>query len=595
MTTKTPAKTVEIPPYLTVRTLADSLEISPISVIKELMNNGIMASINQTIDFDTAAIVGEELGFEVVPFQEKEPEPATQVEKAVSLRQQFIATEDPANLTPRPPVITLLGHVDHGKTTLLDTIRSANVVEGEAGGITQHIGAYQVAVDGKKITFVDTPGHAAFTAMRARGAMVTDLVILIVAADDGVMPQTKEAIGHARAAGVPIIVAINKIDKANANLEKVKQDLANEDLVPEDWGGDTVCVPISALENIGIDELLDNVLLAADVAELKANPNRPAQGTVVEGKLDEKRGVVATLLVQNGTLRRSDVVVIGTTYGRVRAMFDDRGRTIESAGPSTPVSILGLSDVPTAGDLYEVVKNRKAAEALIAQRQNEQQSAATKVAPITLEDLLSRLQGEDIKELKLIVKADVQGSLEPVVSSLQTLGDEMHKVRVILQGTGNVSESDVTLAVASNAIVIGFNVHVDEAARRIADAEGIEIKIYRVIYKLIENIDLALKGLYEPVYEERVIGHAEVRATFRVGKKSIAGSYITEGKVSRHARVRIVRNRELIHTGTIASLRRFTDDVEEVAYGFECGIGVEGFNNFAEGDILEAFVKEQVN
>jgi len=597
MAAEVQTKVVEIPYQLTVRQLAEHLGISPISVIKELMNNGIMASINQTIDFDTAAIVGEELGFELIPFREEEPEPAAEVEKAVSIRQQFIANEDPANLKPRPPVVTILGHVDHGKTTLLDTIRHTNVVEGEAGGITQHIGAYQVEVDGRKITFVDTPGHAAFTAMRARGAMVTDLAVLIVAADDGVMPQTKEAIGHARAAGVPIIVAINKIDKANANLEKVKQDLANEGLVPEDWGGETVCVPISALNNIGVDELLDNILLAADVAELKANPNRLAQGTVLEGKLDERRGPIANLLVQNGTLKQGDTVVIGTSYGRVRAMFDHRGRKLKSAPPSTPVSILGMPEVPRAGDIFEAVKNRKAAEALVAERKAEQDEAGRqrKTTPITLEDFLSRLEGEEVKELNLVVKADVFGSLEPVINSLKNLGDDQHKVRIIYQGTGNISESDVMLAVASNAIVIGFNVQVDEAARRAAETERVEIKLYRVIYKLIEDVELALKGLYEPVYEERVIGHAEVRRVFKAGKKNVAGCYVTAGKITRHALVRVVRNRELIHTSSIASLRRFTEDVEEVATGFECGIGVEGFDRFAVGDILEAYIREQVN
>ncbi len=589
-------KTVEIPPQLTVRELAETLDVSPIAVIKELMNNGIMASINQAIDFDTAAIVGEEMGFEIIPLREEEPEPAAELEKAVTLRQQFIENEDPANLEPRPPVVTILGHVDHGKTTLLDTIRNTNVVSGEAGGITQHIGSYQVEVDGRPITFLDTPGHAAFTAMRARGAMVTDLVILIVAADDGVMPQTKEAIGHARAAGVPIIVAINKIDKPNASIEKVKQDLANEGLVPDDWGGDTICVPISALNNIGIDDLLENILLATEVAELKANPNRPAQGTVIEGKLDEKRGVVANLLVQNGTLKQGDMVVIGAQYGRVRAMFNDRGQKIKAAGPSMPVSILGMPEVPEAGEIFEVVKNKKAAEAMVAERLEELSAAKNQArAPMSLEDFLTRLEGEEVKELNLIVKADVNGSLEPIINSLKTLGDEQHRVHIVLKGTGNISESDVTLAVASNAIVVGFNVSVDAAARRTAEVEKVEIRLYRVIYKLIEDIDLALKGLYEPVYEDRVIGHAEVRATFRVGKRIVAGSYVTAGKFTRHAKVRVVRDRELIYTGEIASLKRFTEDVEEVATGYECGISVDGFNDFKVGDILEAFVREQVN
>ncbi len=596
MTAETIVKTVEIPPQLTVRELATELNISPINVIKELMNNGIMASINQTIDFDTAAIVGEEMGFEIVPLREKEPEPETEIEQAVTQRHKFIEDEDPAKLELRPPVVTILGHVDHGKTTLLDAIRHTNVVQGEAGGITQHIGSYQVTVGNKKITFLDTPGHAAFTAMRARGAMVTDLVILIVAADDGVMPQTKEAISHARAAGVPIIVAINKVDKANANLEKVKQDLANENLVPEEWGGETICVPISALNKTGIDDLLENVLLATEVAELKANPNRSAQGTVVEGKMDDRRGVIANLLVQNGTLKLGDMLVIGTNYGRVRAMFNDRGQKIKKASPSMPVSVLGMSKVPAAGEIFEVVENKKAAETLVAERIATQREAKLHIkTPMSLEDFLSRLEGEDVKELNLILKADVQGSVEPIINSLQTLGDDKHKVKIILENTGNISESDVMLAIASNAIVIGFNVSVDAAALRAAEVEGVEIRLYRVIYKLIEDIELALKGLYEPVYEERVIGHAEVRATFRVGKKIIAGSYITAGKFTKDALVRVVRDRELRHTGRIVSLRRYTEDVGEVSVGFECGIGLEDFNDFAEGDILEAFIKERVN
>jgi len=589
---------VEILPLLTVRELAENFGVSPIAVIKEMMNNGIMASINETIDFDTAAIIGAEMGFEVVLYQEEEEIlPAEEeIEKVVSLRQQFITEEDPDKLKPRPPIVTVLGHVDHGKTTLLDNIRSANVVAGEAGGITQHIGAYQVNVGDKKITFLDTPGHAAFTAMRARGAMVTDLAILVVAADDGVMPQTKEAIGHARAAGVPIVVAINKIDKDNANLDKVKQDLANENLIPEDWGGDTICVPISALNNIGVDDLLENILLATEVADLKANPDRSAQGSVVEAELDEKRGVVATLLVQNGALKQGDTVVIGSTYGRIRAMFNDRGKRVKQATPAVPVSILGLSSVPAAGEIFEVVKNKKAAESLVAEREEEKaQGASFGRVPITLEDFLIRLQGEEIKQLNLIIKADVHGSLEPIVNSLKTLGDEQHKVKVILKGTGNVSESDVTLAVASQAIVIGFNVSVDGAAKSLAEVEGVDIRNYRIIYKLIEDIDLALQGLYEPVYEDRVTGHAEVRAIFKAGRKKIAGCYIREGKIVRDSLARVIRARELLHSGKISSLRRFTEDVAEVATGFECGIGVEGFSDFIEGDIIEAYVRERVN
>lgn len=589
-------KVVEIPSHLTVRELAERLDVSPINVIKELMNNGIMASINQTIDFDTSAIVGEEMGFEIVLFQEQIEEASAEGESVVTLRQQLLDSEDPDTLKPRAPVVAVLGHVDHGKTTLLDVIRSANVVDGEAGGITQHIGAYQVQVEDRSITFLDTPGHAAFTAMRARGAMVTDIVILVVAADDGAMPQTKEAIGHARAAGVPIIVAINKIDKPNANMDKVKQDLANEGLVPEEWGGDTICVPISALNKTGIDELLENVLLAADVAEFQANPDRSAQGTVVEGELDGKRGVLATLLIQNGTLKQGDTVVVGTTWGRIKAMFNHVGKRVKEAPPSTPVSILGLSDVPKAGDFFEVVKNRKAAESIIAGREAEQYANITHMRrPMSLEDFLSRLQGEEVKQLNLILKADVQGSVEPIINSLNMLGDDEHEVKIILQSTGDISESDVSLALASDAIVVGFNVRVDSAAKSVADIEGIDIRLYKIIYKLIEDIELALSGLYEPVYEDRVIGHAEVRATFNSAKRQVAGSYIIDGKITRDALARVVRDRKLVHTGKIGSLRRFTDDVPEVATGFECGIMIDGYNNFKEGDIIEAYIKERIN
>jgi translation initiation factor IF-2 len=596
MAVDTEKQVIEVDSELTVRQLADRLGVSPINVIKELMNNGIMASINQTLDFDTAAIVGGEMGFEIVLYQE-EVEVAEVEDQVPTLRQTRLSEEDAKNLALRPPVVTVLGHVDHGKTTLLDAIRKANVVGGEAGGITQHIGAYQVQYGNHKITFLDTPGHQAFTAMRARGAMVTDLVILVVAADDGVMPQTKEAIGHARAAGVPIIVAINKVDRPEANLDKVKQDLANENLIVEDWGGDVIAVPVSALNQEGIDDLLENVLLTAELAELKANPDRLAQGTVVEARLDIKRGVTVTLLVQNGSLKTGDTVVIGTNYGRVKAMFDDQGREIKKAGPSTPISFLGLSEVPDAGDFFEAVENKKAAEALVANREVASRTRnSQRSRPVTLEDFLSRLQGEEVKELNLIVKADVQGSLEPIVNSLEQLGDNEHKVRVLLQGTGNVSESDVNLAVASDAIVVGFHVDIDGATRRFAEGEGVEVKRYQIIYKLIEDIELALKGLYEPVFEDRVMGHAEVRAVFTVSNHGvIAGCYVVDGKISRGSLIRVVRERRLLYDGKVSSLRRFTDDVNEVSMGFECGIGVTNFKDFKLGDILEAYVREQVN
>ncbi|MBN1221046.1 MAG: translation initiation factor IF-2 [Anaerolineae bacterium] len=593
----TNGKIIEVPPAISVRELAELMSVSPIDLIKELMNNGIMANINQQIDFDTVAIIGEEMGYEVIPPQIAEPElPAK--EEIIPLQKRLIANEDPANLTPRPPVVTVLGHVDHGKTSLLDAIRKTRVVKGEFGGITQHIGAYQVQVGDKVITFLDTPGHAAFTAMRARGAQATDLAVLVVAADDGVMPQTREAVEHARAAGVPIMVALNKIDKDNANPEKVKQELANIDLVVEDWGGETICVPISATENIGIDELLENILLVTDVANLQANPNRLAQGLVIEGKLDKKRGVSATLLVQNGTLKEGDVVVIGTQHARIRAMFNDRGKSIKKAGLSMPVSILGLADVPDAGEFFEVVPNERTARAMVEARTATARRAQAPTARrvISLEDFFKqRGEGGD-QTLRIILKVDVQGSLEPIVNSLKDLGDEHLKVKILLEGTGNISESDVNLAVASGAIIIGFNVEVDPAAHRVADAEGVDVRQYAIIYKLIDDVDKALKGLLEPEYADKTIGRAEVRAVFKITRRGqVAGSYVIDGHITRNAMARVIRNNEVLHQSKISSLKRFTEDAREVNTGFECGIGVDGFENFQPGDIIEAYVKERVN
>ncbi len=589
-------RVIEVPPALTVRELAALMEISPIDVIKELMNNGIMANINQQIDFDTAAIVGAEMGFEIVP-ETPEEEEVAEAEEVVPLRERFIAGEDPSKLEPRPPVVTVLGHVDHGKTTLLDAIRETNVVTGEAGGITQHIGAYQVEIAGRKITFLDTPGHEAFTAMRARGAQVTDLAILVVAADDGVMPQTREAIDHARAAHVPIMIALNKIDKPNANPDRVKQELADVGLVVEDWGGDVICVPISAKQRQGIEDLLENIFLVTEVAELKANPNRPAQGTVIEGKMDERRGVMVTLLVQNGTLHVGDVVVIGEKYGKVRAMFNDRGERMREAGPSTPVAILGFHSVPAAGDLFEVVESERVAREIVNKRTVERREAGQQVRrAVTLDDIFQRMQAGEVKELNLVLKADVQGSIEPIVKSLEDLGDKDLKVRILRQGTGNISESDITLAIASSAIVVGFQVGIDAAAQRLADAEGVDVRIYDVIYKLIDDIDKALQGLLEPTYQDVVIGHAEVRAVFRISNKgNIAGSYVLDGQVTRNALARIRRNGDEVYNGKVASLKRFTEDVREVAAGYECGIGLEGFNDFKEGDIIEFYKKERVS
>jgi translation initiation factor IF-2 len=586
---------IQVPLSLTVRELAALMQVSPIDVIKELMNNGIMANINQQIDFETAAIVGTEMGFDIVP--EIYEEAAAAAEEAIPLRERFIAGEDPSKLKPRPPVATVLGHVDHGKTTLLDAIRETHVVDAEAGGITQHIGAYQVEVAGRKITFLDTPGHEAFTAMRARGAQVTDLVILVVAADDGVMPQTREAIDHARAAQVPIMVALNKVDKANANPDRVKQELADLDLIVEDYGGDVICAPISARQRQGIDDLLENILLVTEVADLKANPDRAAQGTVIEGRMDERRGVTATLLVHNGTIYIGDTIVIGEKYGKVRAMFNDRGERVKEAGPSIPVAILGFPEVPTAGDSFEVVESERVARNLVNKRADERSEVGQQPRrTVTLEDIYERMKLGEVKELNLVLKADVQGSIDPIVTSLGDLGDQDLKVRILHMGTGNISESDIMLAVASSAIVVGFQVEIDAAAQRLADSDGVDVRVYDIIYKLIDDIDKALKGLLEPTFQDVVIGRAEVRAVFRIPRRGrIAGSYVLDGQVARNALARVQRDGGEIYEGKINSLKRFTEDVREVAAGFECGIGLEGFDDFQEGDIIEFYRKEQVS
>ena len=589
-------RAIQVPTGLTVRDLAGLMHVSPIDVIKQLMNNGIMANINQQIDFDTAAIVGSEMGFEIVP-EITVAETAAAVDQGVPLRDRFIAGEDPRKLKPRPPVAAVLGHVDHGKTTLLDAIRETNVVAGEAGGITQHIGAYQVEVAGRRITFLDTPGHQAFTAMRARGAQATDLVILVVAADDGVMPQTREAIDHARAAQVPIMIALNKVDKTNANPDRVKQQLADVGLVVEDWGGDVVCVPVSAKQRQGIDELLENIFLVTDVAELVANPDRLAQGTIIEGTLDEHRGPTLTLLVQNGTLRAGDMIVIGTHYGKVRAMFNDRGQRIKEATPSTPAVVLGFPIVPIAGDLFEVVESERAGREVTNARKVAERDAGHETRrTITLDDIFQRMQAGEAKELNIVLKADVQGSIEPIVKSLVELESGDLKVHVLRQGTGNISESDVMLAVASSAIVIGFNVDVDSAAQRLAEANGVDVHSYKIIYKLIDDVEKALKGLLEPTYEDVVGGHAEVRAVFRLPRKgNIAGSYVLDGQIVRNGLARLLRKGESLYDGKIASLRRFTEDVHEVAAGFECGIGLDDFNDVQVGDVIECYKKERVS
>jgi len=586
-------KTIELPSNITVRDLAQVINASPIEIIKALMANGVMANINQLIDFDTAAVVAAELGYEAS--LETQDLPKTEEMGEIPLWRRILADEDPSKLVVRPPVVTILGHVDHGKTTLLDAIRHTNVVEAEAGGITQHIGAYQAEHNGRIITFLDTPGHAAFTAMRARGAQGADVVVLVVAADDGVMPQTREAVAHAKAAKVPMVVAMNKIDKPNADADKVKQQLAEIGLVPDEWDGDTLVVPISAKKRIGLDDLLEAILLVADNLDIRANPKGEVIGTVIEASIDRTKGVLATLLVQNGSLEVGDVVVAGNAYGKLRAMFDYRGRPMRKAGPSTPASVMGLSDVPMAGDLFRQVETDKEARAIVSERlQAKQQIETSQASPITLEQLFDRVQAGEMRELRLIVKVDVQGSLEPVISSIKELSTPEIAINILYAETGNIGENDVMLAVASKAIVIGFNVQADSAARRLAESEGISIRLYDIIYRLIEDIEKALKGMLAPVEVETVIGHAEVRAIFRISKVGhVAGCRVLDGELRRNALMRVLRKGEIVHRGPLASLRHVQDDVREVRAGFECGVALKGFDNFEEGDILECFVLEK--
>lgn len=577
---------VLIPDEITVGELAERMKKPATEVIKKLMLLGIMASVNETLDFDTASLIAEE--FECT------------VEKEIILTDEDILFNDvedaPETLKPRSPVVVVMGHVDHGKTSLLDTIRNSNVTEGEFGGITQHIGAHRVRVGDKKITFLDTPGHEAFTAMRARGALVTDIAILVVAADDGIMPQTIEAINHARAAEVSIIVAINKIDKDSANPDRVRQELTEHGLIPEEWGGDTICVEVSAKQNTNIDKLLDMVLLVAEMRELKANPDRAAKGTVIEAQLDKGRGPVATVLVQNGTLRTGDVVVAGTAVGRVRAMNDDKGRPVKKAGPSIPVEILGLSEVPDGGDVfYAVDDERKAREVVEARKFKEKQEKQKKANAISLENLFEHIEAGKMKNLDIIVKADVQGSVEAVRQSLERISNEEVKVNVIHGAVGAVTESDVMLASASNAIIVGFNVRPTNGATTAAEDAEVDIRLYRVIYDAIEDIEKAMKGMLEPTFREAVIGHVEIRTTFKVsGVGTIGGAYVLDGKIQRNSKVRVVRDGIVIHEGELASLKRFKDDVKEVASGYECGLGIEKYNDIKDGDIIEAYVMEQV-
>jgi translation initiation factor IF-2 len=586
---------IEIPETITVRDLAERIETSPIDIIKQLMANGVMANINQLIDYDTAAIVMEELGFEARPMAKEEDEIVE--EEGVEPRwRRLLADEDPDKLQSRPPVVTILGHVDHGKTTMLDAIRSANVAGGEAGGITQHIGAYQINHNGRKITFLDTPGHEAFTDMRARGAQGADIAILVVAADDGVMPQTKEAIAHAKAAKVPIVVALNKVDLDSANPEMAKQQLADEGLIPDEWEGDTMVVPVSAKEQTGIEDLMEAILLVADSTKIVADPDGDVFGTVIEAEVDPSRGVVVTLLVQNGTLRSGDPILVGASHGRIRAMFDYQGNPIEEATPSTPVSVLGLSEVPRAGQLFQAVDTDREARDIAAERADAAEASASQPQPVrSLEQIFESIQAGEVKELQLIIKSDVQGSLEPLVSSVESLSTDDVTVNVLHAGTGNISKNDVMLAAASDAIVLGFNVSADEAAEKTAEVEGVDIRTYEVIYRLVEDVEKALKGMLEPESKRVVLGRAEVRAVFRISKVGkIAGCRVLQGEIRRNANISVLRDREVIFEGPVSSLKHEKDDVKEVREGFECGINVRGFEDFEEGDILECFVEEQV-
>ena len=576
---------VLIPDEITVGELASRLKVTATDVIKKLMGLGIMASINQEIDFDTASLVAEELGAKV------------EKEVIITIEERLIddSDDDDTNLEPRCPVVVVMGHVDHGKTSILDRIRNAHVAAGEAGGITQHIGAYQVNIDGQDITFLDTPGHEAFTSMRARGANITDIAILVVAADDGIMPQTIESINHAKAAGVSIIVAINKMDKEGANPDRIKEELTKFDLVCEDWGGDVICVPVSAKTGEGIDELLENVLLVAEVKELKANPERLAKGTVIEARLDKGRGPIATLLVQNGTLKQGDVLIAGTSVGRVRVMTSDKGRTVKSAGPSVPVEITGLADVPSAGDIFNAVEDERLARELVEKRRHEaKQEQFNAYRKVTLDNLFSQIAEGEIKELPIIVKADVQGSVEAVKQSLEKLSNNEVRVRVIHGAVGAVKESDVMLASASNAIIVGFNVRPDPVAAENAARDGVDIRLYRIIYDAIEEISTAMKGMLAPKFRDVELGRVEVRQVYKISNVGmVAGSYVLSGKATRGCQVRVVRDGIIIADDKIAGLKRFKDDVKEVADGYECGISLEKFSDVKEGDIFETYVVEE--
>lgn len=584
---------VELPPVMTVAELGDALEANPVDVIKELMKEGIMASLNQQIDYATASRIADELGRETFLAENEATQHLTNFTD-----RQLLGSEDP-NAVDRPPVITIMGHVDHGKTSLLDAIRSTNITGGEAGGITQHIGAYQIERQGRKITFLDTPGHEAFTAMRARGAQVTDIAILVVAADDGVMPTTREAVAHIKSANVPMVVAVNKIDLESANPDRIKQQLSELEVMPEEWGGDIPFVEVSAKARLGLDDLLEVLLLVADVNELKANPRKLAEGAVIEARVDGGRGTVATILVQNGTLSLRDVIVAGTTWGRIKNMFDDRGKKVRKAGPSTPVEIMGLNGVPEAGDGFVAFEDEKAARQLAEQRQAEQRLAHLNDSrPVSLTDLYDQVQEGKTAELRVILKADVQGSLGAIQGSLLKLNDDMEEgvtLSVGLSATGMISESDISLAATTGAIVVGFNVRPDAAAKRAADAAGVDVRFYTIIYELLDDVKKAMTGMLAPIFQDVTDGYAEVRETFKLPNNDVvAGLYVLDGKVMRNSRARVLRSGVVLHEGGISSLKRFKDDVREVQQGYECGLGLDSFNDLQVGDQIEFLHREEV-
>jgi translation initiation factor IF-2 len=589
-----PTGPISIPPQIVVKDLAALLQVTPNEVIRGLIKHSIFASINQVVDYDKAALVAQDLGFE--PSQsELTVAPAVQRRMEGLTAEAILGTRYEGNLVPIPPVVTIMGHVDHGKTTLLDTIRKTKVAAGEAGGITQHIGAYQVEINDKKITFLDTPGHEAFTAMRARGAQVADIAVIVVAADDGVMPQTREAIDHAQAAKMPIIIALNKIDKADANPDRVKQQLAEIGVVVEEYGGDVVCVPVSARRGTGIDELLEMILLVAELQDIKANPNRPATGVIIEARLEKSSGPTATVLIQQGTLKMGDTIVVGSMAGKVRAMINDRGKRVMKAPPSTPVSILGLPEVPQAGDRLEVVPDERTARQIAARVAEQRKNESMPLGQVSLDTLYMQMQEGKVKELNIILKCDVQGSAEAIKNALSKISEENIKVRLIHEGVGNISETDVHLAAASGAIIIGFNVKADGAAQRMAQKEGVDIRYYNIIYKLTDDIQAALTGMLEPTFQEVIEGHAEVQQTFKAGKNIvIAGCRVLDGKLSRSSQARVLRKEAKIYEGKVASLRRGKEDVREVLSGYECGVLLEDFSDFEIGDVIEAFTQEKV-